>query len=126
MKRAYAQRVGSESEAFLCFVSQRLGWGLSRPYATDLAYDFAIKRPSDRSWKKIQVKTNAPKRKNAKSSVDLRKVNNQQYSDKDYDMLAAYCPATTRLWLIPKKAIKNYRAEIIPESKQFNKYQVHW
>ena len=124
--RAYAQRVGSESESFLCFVAQRLGWGLSRPYATDLAYDFAIKRPDDKTWKKVQVKTSAPKRRGARSSVDLRKVGNRQYLKTDYDLMGAYCPATNRLWLIPKKSILEYRAEIIPEMTKFDKYQVHW
>ena len=122
----YARQVGNESESFLCYVSQRLGWGLSRPYTTDLSYDFAIKRSADKKWQKIQVKTSAPKRRKAKASVDIRKNKGRRYSRNDFDFLFAYDPATLRAWLIPHGVLRRVKCEITPTMDIFNRYEVFY
>ena len=126
MKLNYTRQVGNESESFLCYISQRLGWGLSLPYATDLSYDFAIKRPGDRQWQKIQVKTSAPKRKKAGASVDIRKNNGKKYKKEDFDFLFAYNPKTLQAWMIPHWKLYKVRCEITPTLPKFNRYEVFY
>lgn len=122
----YTRQVGNEAEAHLCYVAQRMGWNLARPYAVDLSYDFAIKRPEDKTWKKVQVKVSAPKRTGANSSVDIRKGKGRSYKPEDFDFLYAYDPATLKAWLIPHKSLSAVRCEFTPSNSPYNKYEVYY
>ena len=122
----YTARVGMESEAHLCWVAQRLGWELARPYSNSDSHDFAVRLPGRKRHAKVQVKTSAPKRAKANPSVDIRKSGNKPYKDSDYDYLYAYDPATLKAWLIPKKKLSHIACEFCPDTVQWNKYQVHY
>jgi hypothetical protein len=122
----YTARVGMESEAHLCWVAQRLGWELARPYSNNDSHDFAVRLPGRKRHAKVQVKTSAPKRANAGPSVDIRKNGNKPYKDSDYDYLYAYDPATLKAWLIPKKKLSGVACEFSPDMPQWNKYEVHY
>lgn len=121
-----SHRLGREGESFIYYLGQRLGWQVSLPAAVEASYDLAIKRPTDRKWKQVQVKVSSPKRKSRPASVDVRKGNNKAYLDSDYDLLAVYDPATLKVWLIPHKKIEHVACEFRPDMPQWSKYEVHY
>jgi len=122
----YARRVGQEAEAHFCYVAQRLGFDLTRPYADSDSHDFAVRLPDRKRYVKVQVKVSAPKRRGCNSSVDIRKGGNKPYKDSDYDYLYAYDPATLKAWLIPKKKLSGVSCEFNPDRAQWNKYELHY
>ena len=122
----YTRRVGNESEAHLCYVAQRLGWDLARPYQVDASYDFAIRLPGKKRFCKVQVKTSAPKRASANSSVDIRKGKNRRYTPTDCDAFYAYDPATQRAWLIPYRRLEEIACEFTPTKPEWDRYEVHY
>lgn len=122
----YSRRVGMESEAHFCWVAQRLGWDLARPYSNSDSHDFAVRLPHRKRHVKVQVKTSAPKRAASNASVDIRKGKNQPYKDSDFDYLYAYDPATLKAWLIPHRELKKVACEFCPDMPQWNKYQIHY
>lgn len=122
----YSQRVGNESEAHLCYVAQRLGWDLARPYAVDESYDFAIRLPGKKKFNKVQVKTMAPKRAGARASVDIRKAKNRRYKESEIDSIYAYNPATLKAYLIPYKKLRGVACEFSPDRVEWSKYEIQY
>lgn len=118
MRLNRAQR-GEVAEAVLRAEFKKQGWEVAILDAHNPRYDMAIHRDRDEGWLKVQVKF--AKKSERGITADLRRNNNQTYTEDEIDYFGIWCGESDQAWLIPLSAVLN-KTNITLSSSKFDKY----
>lgn len=123
---AVTKQKGDIAEAFVTYQLKQKGFNVLIPWGEDNRYDLVTEKNG--IFKRVQVKYVTPK--NGVLEVAIRSSNNYNiihYSPRDIDIIAAYSPQQSKVYLIPLNNIKNRRVcklRLIPPKNKQKKYIV--
>ena len=121
---AITKQKGDIAEAFVTYILKREGFNVLIPWGEDSRYDLVSEKNG--IFKRVQVKYVTSK--NGALKVSLRSSNNYNiihYSQKDIDIIAAYCLELNKVYFIPLNKIKNRNACFLRLSPAKNKQEKH-
>ena len=105
---AITKQKGDIAEAFITFTLKQHGFNVLLPWGEDVRYDLVAEKNG--VFKRIQVKYVTPK--NSVLEVAMRSSNNHSvkpYSEKEVDVVAAFCPKQEKAYFIPVNKTSNKR-----------------
>ena len=105
---AVTKQKGDIAEAFIAFTLKQNGFNVLLPWGEDVRYDIVAEKNG--VFKRIQVKYVTPK--NGVLEVAMRSSNSHSikpYSEKEVDVVAAFCSKQERAYFIPINKNSNKR-----------------
>jgi PD-(D/E)XK endonuclease len=119
-------RVGDYSEALALAKFFSLGWDVSKPVNTGLAYDFIVNR--GHGLIRVQVKTGRIRRGCVKwyNGHYVGDNTRSQYDERKIDLMVVVCLDNFKVYALPIEVAKNCRTLRLEKARQPNGHLYLW